>query len=293
MMTGEPTVETAVEAVRAGAADYLTKPVPREAVLRAVANAAKVKVLDDERRRLSEENEAYRKNLEEMVERRTRQLEEALQNWKNATDGTIMAVASAVEARDPYTAGHQRRVSRLALAIASELGFSVEETNAVYYAGIVHDLGKIAVPAEILTHPGKLCYEAMGLIRKHPASGHTILKQVTFPWPIAEIVLQHHERLDGSGYPQGLSGDRIGREARILAVADVVEAMASHRPYRAAVGIDAALGEIEKGRGVIYDAAAVDACVTLFRAKGFTFDTADNGSKSAGTHPIPPAPVAP
>jgi len=273
MMTGEPTVETAAEAVRAGAADYLTKPFPREAVLRSVANAAKIKKVDDERRRLADENVAYQRDLERLVQERTRKMEEALGNWKEATAGTILAMSSAVESRDPYTAGHQQRVADLGRAIARELALSEDEINAVYYAGLVHDLGKIGVPAEILTHPGKLCSEAMSLVRKHPQAGCRILEKVRFPWPIGRIILEHHERLDGSGYPQGLSGEQICKEARILAVADVVEAMVSHRPYRPALGIAAALAEIEAGRAVKYDAAAVQACVGLYREKGFEFGT--------------------
>jgi putative two-component system response regulator len=272
MMTGEPTVDSAAEAVRVGASDYLTKPVGKNAILRSVATAAKMKRVEDERRRLAEENVAYQHDLERLVHERTRKLEETLQNWKDVTEGTILAMASAVESRDPYTAGHQQRVARLAQAIAREMGHSDSGISAVYYAGLIHDLGKISVPAEILSNPGKLCEEAMGLVRKHPQSGYRILEKIKFPWPIAQIILEHHERLDGSGYPQGLSGEQITKEARILAVADVVEAMASHRPYRPALGIEAALEEIQKGRRVKYDAEVVDACVRLFKENKFAFE---------------------
>ena len=272
MMTGEPTVETAAEAVRAGASDYLTKPVGKDAILRSVATAVQIKRLDDERKRLTEENDAYRRDLERLVEERTRKLAGVLQSWKDATEGTVLAMASAVESRDPYTAGHQQRVARLAQAIARTIGLPDEEIAAVYYAGLIHDLGKISVPAEILSHPGKLCNEAMSLIKKHPQTGYRVLEKVKFPWPIARIVLEHHERLDGSGYPQGLSGDQISKAARILAVADVVEAMASHRPYRPALGIDAALEEIIAKRNTLYDAEAVDACVRLFKEKDFKLE---------------------
>jgi putative nucleotidyltransferase with HDIG domain len=231
-----------------------------------------MKRLDDERKRLAEENQTYQRDLERLVEERTRKLEGALQNWKDATEGTVLAMASAVESRDPYTAGHQQRVARLAQAMAHTIGLPDEEIAAVYYAGLIHDLGKISVPAEILSHPGKLCNEAMSLIKKHPETGYRVLEKVKFPWPIAQIVLEHHERLDGSGYPQGLSGDQISKAARILAVADVVEAMASHRPYRPALGIDAALEEIIAKRNTLYDAEAVDACVRLFRAKDFKLE---------------------
>jgi len=272
IMTGEPTVETASEAVRAGAHDYLTKPVGKDAILRAVATAAKIKRLEDERQRLKKENEVYQRDLERLVAERTDKLREALENWKTATEGTILAMASAVESRDPYTAGHQQRVAQLAQAMAREMGLAADEVDAVYYAGLIHDLGKISVPAEILSHPGPLGPEAMSLIRLHSRTGSDILQMVKFPWPLARIVLEHHERLDGSGYPQGLSGDQITQEARIIAVADVVEAMASHRPYRAALGIDAALAEIVKGRGVLYDATATDVCVKLFRKDHFAFE---------------------
>lgn len=265
MMTGEPTVETAAEAVRAGAHDYLTKPVAKNAILRSVATASQIKQVDDEKRRLQEANREYQQNLERSVTERTEELRLAL-------DGTIHAMAAAVECRDPYTAGHQQRVANLARHMARELGLPEERVMGTYYAGIVHDLGKISVPSEILTMPTHLCAEAMGMIRKHSTTGFRILKRIRFPWPIADIVHQHHERLDGSGYPRGLKGDAICMEARIVAVADVVEAMASHRPYRPALGIDAALGEILAKRNTLYDAEAVDACVRLFREKGFQLD---------------------
>ena len=272
MMTGEPTVETATEAVRAGAHDYLTKPAGKDAILRSVAAAARIKRLEDDRQRLMAENQAYQRDLERLVSERTRKMQEALANWREATESTILAMASAIESRDPYTTGHQQRVARLAQAMARGMGFSDDDTNAVFYAGLIHDLGKISVPAEILSHPGPLGPEAMNLVRLHSRTAHGILEKVKFPWPLARIILEHHERLDGSGYPQGLSGEQITKEARVLAVADTVEAMASHRPYRPALGIDAALAEITQGRGVLYDSAAVDACVKLFREQGFTFE---------------------
>jgi HD-GYP domain-containing protein (c-di-GMP phosphodiesterase class II) len=184
-------------------------------------------------------------------------------------EGTLHAVSAAAETRDPYTAGHQRRVTAIAVAIARELGCSDDECNALRIAGTVHDIGKLGIPAEILSKPGPLSAIELDLIREHPQTAYKILADVLFPGPVAEIVLQHHERLDGSGYPRALAGDQILREARILAVADVVEAMASHRPYRAARGIDAALGEIEQGAGRLYDSEAVEACLHLFRDKGY------------------------
>jgi HD-GYP domain-containing protein (c-di-GMP phosphodiesterase class II) len=185
-------------------------------------------------------------------------------------EATIQAIAGTVEMRDAYTAGHQRRVAELATAIARNMGLVQDQVHGVYLAAVVHDLGKIHIPAEILTRPGKLSAIEFELIKTHPEAGYEILKGVDFPWPIAQIVLQHHERLDGSGYPRGLKGDEILLETRIVMVTDVVEAMASHRPYRSALSIELALQELvthtEK-----YDANVVRCCLDLFREKGFTF----------------------
>lgn len=184
-------------------------------------------------------------------------------------EGTLRAVSRASETRDPYTAGHQQRATTLALAIAHELGLPEAAYDTLRAAGLTHDIGKLGIPAEILSKPGTLAPIELALIREHPQTAYNILADVPFPGPVAEIVLQHHERLDGSGYPRGLKGDQVLREARILAVADVVEAMASHRPYRPARGIDVALGEIEQNAGRLYDSEAVAACIHLFRDKGY------------------------
>jgi putative nucleotidyltransferase with HDIG domain len=177
-------------------------------------------------------------------------------------------MANAVEVRDPYTAGHQRRVAGLAAAIARELGLNEEQIHGLKLAATIHDLGKLQVPMEILNKPGKLTQLEYQLIQTHVQAGFDIVKDVSFPWPIAEMILQHHERLDGSGYPRGLKADQMLLESKILAVADMVEAMVSHRPYRAAVGLEVALAEIIKGRGGVFDAAAVDVCVKLLRDTG-------------------------
>jgi PAS domain S-box-containing protein len=198
--------------------------------------------------------------------------EAAVQRLHEGLEDTVGAIASTIEMRDPYTAGHQRRVARLASLIASELGMTKDQQRGIFFAGLIHDVGKINIPAEILSKPGKLTPLEMQFIRTHPQAGYDIIKGVEFPWPIAETVLQHHERLDGSGYPKGLSADAVIPEARILAVADVTEAITAHRPYRPALGLDAALNEIQSGKGRLYDAAAVDACVDLFRNKGFKFE---------------------
>lgn len=185
---------------------------------------------------------------------------------------TIEAIASITELRDPYTAGHQRRVTRLALALAQEMGLASERTECLRVASLIHDIGKIVVPAEILSKPGKISDYEMSIIKIHPLAGYDILKKINFPWRAEQVLLQHHERLDGSGYPHGLKGSEISLEAKILAVADVVEAMASHRPYRPALGVDKALEEITKNKDILYDPEVVDACVRLFTEKEFKFE---------------------
>ncbi|MFH2134113.1 MAG: HD domain-containing phosphohydrolase [Pseudomonadota bacterium] len=197
--------------------------------------------------------------------------QQQLLQLQQSLEDTVRAIATIVELRDPYTAGHQIRVADLATAIARQMGLSEERVHAIHLAGVVHDLGKIQVPAEILSKPGKLNDIEYALIKFHPQAGYEILKGINFPWPIARMVLQHHERLDGSGYPQGLQGDDILLEARILTVADVVEAMSSHRPYRPGWGDEKALEEIISKRGVYYDPRVVDACVTLFRERSYSF----------------------
>ncbi len=182
---------------------------------------------------------------------------------------TIQAIARTVETRDAYTAGHQRRTTEMARAIAFEMGLSKEVIDGIHMAGVIHDLGKISVPAEILSKPGKISDSELSLIRQHPQTGYEILEGIDFNWPVADIVLQHHERLDGSGYPYNLQKDEILLEARILGVADVIEAMASHRPYRPALGIDDAFEEITTKRGTHYDPDVVDASIDLFTKRGY------------------------
>ncbi len=192
---------------------------------------------------------------------------------RQSLEQSIQTIAATVEARDPYTAGHQERVGELATAIAREMGLPEEQVNGVHLAAIIHDLGKIQIPAEILSKPGKLNDIEYMLIKTHPQAGYDILKDVRFPWPIADIILQHHEKLDGSGYPRGIKGEQILLESRILTVADIVEAMSSHRPYRPTLGIMAALSEVERGRGSVYDPAVADACLKLVTEKGFRFSS--------------------
>ncbi len=197
---------------------------------------------------------------------------ESYRKLRVALQATIQAMALTVEVRDPCTSGHQRRVANLARAIAAEMGMAQDSVEGIYVAGLIHDLGKISVPAEILSKPTKLTEIEMGLLRIHPQAGYDILKEIEFQGPVAQIIYQHHERLDGSGYPAALKGAAICREARVLAVADVVEAIASHRPYRPAKSIDTALQEISEKRAVLYDPQVVVACLRLFREKGFRFE---------------------
>jgi PAS domain S-box-containing protein len=211
---------------------------------------------------------------EDITERKQaeKQLQDTLESLRKAVGTTIQVISSTVEARDPYTSGHQTRSADLARAIAMEMGLPQDKIDAIRMAGSIHDIGKISIPAEILSKPTKLSEIEFSLIKEHARKGYEMLKDVESPWLLAEIVYQHHERMDGSGYPRNLKGEEICMEARILAVADVVEAMASHRPYRPGLGIDAALKEIEKNRGICYDDAVADACLRLFREKGFNLE---------------------
>jgi putative two-component system response regulator len=217
-------------------------------------------------------------DMESLVAQRTRDLAQAnealgrtLQELRKTFGGIVKVLTATLETRDPYTAGHQSRVADLARAMATEMKLGKERIEGMRVAGVVHDLGKISIPSEILSKPGKLTEIEFGLIKTHSQVGYELLQPIDFPWPVADIVHQHHEKMDGSGYPQGLKGEAILPEARILAVADVVEAMASHRPYRPALGVDKALEEIDRHRGVWYDPQAVEACLAVFRTKDYKF----------------------
>jgi PAS domain S-box-containing protein len=200
------------------------------------------------------------------------QLQHTLESLRKSMRTTIQVMVTIVEARDPYTSGHQIRSAGLARAIATEIGLPPDKIDGLRLAGSIHDIGKISIPSDILTKPTKLSELEFSMIKEHARRGYEMLKDVESPWPLAEIVYQHHERLDGSGYPRNLKGEDILIEARILAVADVVEAMASHRPYRPGLGINAALDEIEKNRGIFYDDTVAAACLKLFREKGFKLE---------------------
>ena len=206
-------------------------------------------------------------HVQDVTERR-----QSVERLRTALGATVQAIATVVETRDPYTAGHQRRVAELARSIAEEMGLSSQQIDAVRMASLIHDIGKLSVPAEILSKPIKLTGIEFSLIKTHPQAGYTILKDIEFPGPVARVILEHHERMDGSGYPEGLKGEEILLESRILQVSDVVESMASHRPYRPSLGIDAALEEITRHRGTSYDASVVDVCLRLFREKNFKLE---------------------
>ena len=216
---------------------------------------------------------AYLASLRDITDRKRMQqkLQVSLDNLKEVMDGTIRAMALAVEIRDPYTSGHQHRVAELAQAIAEEISLPSADIEAVYMAASIHDIGKISLPAEILSKPVKLTDIERKMIHAHSKVGYDILKSIDFSWPIAQIVLQHHERMDGSGYPHGLGGNELLVQSRIVGVSDVVETMASHRPYRPSIGLDKALEEISANKGTLYDETVVDACLKLFNEKGFQF----------------------
>jgi HD-GYP domain-containing protein (c-di-GMP phosphodiesterase class II) len=198
--------------------------------------------------------------------------EQKLEGLLRVLNRTVEAIATLREKRDPYTAGHQRRVAQLACTIAREMGLPDEQICGIHITGAVHDIGKIAVPGDILSKPGKLSAEEFSIVKTHPQVAYDILRNLDFPWPVAETVLQHHERLDGSGYPKGISGEAIILEARILCVADVVESMVSHRPYRPALGKEKTLNEIMQNRGNLYDPTVADVCSKLSNNGGFKLD---------------------
>ncbi len=239
-------------------------------------------LLRDTKEKLSELNESLERKVDdrtkslnnEITERchAEEELKKSFARIKKTLSGIVKALAITVEKRDPYTAGHEQRVAQLALAIAKEMGLGEDKIESLNIAAILHDIGKIAVPIEILSKPGTINDPEFTLIRFHPQTGHDILKQIDFEGPVAQIVLQHHERYNGSGYPAGLTAEDILLEARILSVADTFEAMFSHRPYRASRGMDKALLEIMKYRGTHYDPAVVDACIKVFTGRGFDFN---------------------
>ncbi len=235
-----------IRAIEIGVDRYVTKPVNTDTLLQAIYKSA-----------------SHRHHQLEM--------EKAKQEIVDALEQTIGVLSRAIELRDLYTDGHQKRVALLATAIAEEMGMPSDTVTGIRLGSLVHDVGKIKVPAEILSCPRKLTKDEMDIIKTHLSAGYEILEGATFPWPVARMVLEHHERLDGSGYPSGLKEDEICMEARIVAVADVVEAMTSFRPYRAALGVEAAVEEIQNGRGTLYDATVVDSCIRVLEKANYNF----------------------
>lgn len=239
--------------IEIGVSDFLEKPIGmHELILR-------LKRVLRERSNIRERNRAEE------------ELRDSLKKLRTAMESTVEAMVLAIEKRDPYTSGHQKRVATFACAIAKKMDLPQDQIDGVRMAGMIHDIGKNAIPGQILSKPAELTKLEMGMIKEHPQIGYDIIKGIEFPWPVAQMVLQHHERIDGSGYPQRLLGDEIYLGAKILGVADVVEAMASHRPYRASLGLDSAMDEISKNRGILYEPDVVDAGLRLLREKGFEF----------------------
>lgn len=252
LLTGHADLQTAMDAANVGSVyRILTKPCPPELLRLAILGACEYARMVQNQRELH-----------------------ALKRCKVLLEGIVQGFSALVEARDVYLAGHQRRVTALALAMGREMDLSDVDLDTLRIAGLLHDIGKVYVPADFLNRPGILRKEELSVIQMHPEVGYDILKHLDQNWPVAIIIRQHHERMDGSGYPQGLKDRFIVQGARILAVADVVDAMCSHRPYRPSLGITAALAEIEKNRGRLYDEQAVDVCLTLFRERDYKLETA-------------------
>jgi putative nucleotidyltransferase with HDIG domain len=266
MMTGEPTVETAVISLQIGAFDYLYKPIQKESLIKTVKQAAIVRELALQKKVLELEKIEYQKNLESLIAQRTEDLDKSMQS-------SIKIMTSLVDLRDPYTSGHQIRTGNLSAEIGRKLGLSEFEAIGLKVAGYLHDIGKLSLPAEILVKPSKLSHFEFEMIKTHSESGYYILKELLLPWPVADIIYQHHERLDGTGYPRGLKDKEILKEARILAVADIAEAMASHRPYRPSLGLEAALSEIDMRKGSSLDSDVVIACMELLTRDGYIIDS--------------------
>ncbi|HLZ18286.1 MAG TPA: HD domain-containing phosphohydrolase [Smithellaceae bacterium] len=283
LLTGYTDTEAIIEAINSGGIHlYLTKPWRKDDLLYSINQMLSKAELLIENRRLDElvkkqnvELIELNKHLEEKVRLKTLHLDQRAEELKASyekiriiLEGTVLAMSKIVESRDPYTAGHEQQVARIATLIATKMPLPEDQIEAIRVAGSLHDIGKISVPSEILTKPGRLSRLEMEMVKTHSQNAYDILKTIEFPYPIAQIILQHHERIDGSGYPQGLHGKDILLEARIIGVADVLEAMSSHRPYRPALGIETAIEEITKHRGILYDADVVDACLCIYNQEG-------------------------
>ena len=258
-VSGAMKEELAIECLKKGATDYVFKThlnrlIP--SIIRALKESKEIK-----RRKIAEEK-----------------VRESFERLSKVFNEVVVALSNIAEKRDPYTAGHQKNVSKLSTEIARNMGLSYEAIEGLRIASILHDIGKVYVPSEILNKPGRLTELEFGILKTHPQVGYEIIKDIEFPWPVAEIVLQHHEKIDGSGYPKGLIGYDILLESKILTVADVIEAMSSHRPYRAALGIDMALNQIAVNRGIFYEPSIVDCCLDIFRNDRNKLDTLINAN---------------
>jgi putative two-component system response regulator len=283
LLTGYTNTEAIIDAINSGGIHlYITKPWQKSELIYSINQLLSKAELLIENRLLNdlvikknEELLELNKSLEEKVNLKTLHLSQRAEELKASfekiriiLEGTVLAMSKIVESRDPYTAGHEQQVSRIAHIIAIRMNLPDEQVEAIRIAASLHDIGKMAVPSEILTKPGRLSPLEMEMVKTHSQNAYDVLKTIGFPYPIEQIILQHHERMDGSGYPQGLKGEEIMLEARILTIADVIEAMSSHRPYRAALGIEAAIEEITKNRGILYDADIVDVCLEIYRTEG-------------------------
>ncbi len=254
VMTGFAKDFTYEKIIEIGASDFFQKPVSTREIMLRLKRVLKERVLFKERKQAGEA------------------LKISFNKLKKAHEQTVTALVSMNEIRDPYTSGHQLRVSRLSCQIAEHMGLPVDMIDGIRIAGLLHDIGKISVPTEILMKPGKITKEEFNIIKKHPRIGYNILKEIEFEWPVAKIVFQHHERVDGSGYPLELQGEEILLEAKIIAVADIIEAMSSHRPYRPAIGLDKALEEVSQKQKITFDHVVVEACLGLASSADFKLE---------------------
>lgn len=280
LLTGYADSDSIIEAVNKGGVHlYFTKPWHEEEILLHIKQSlSKVEIMADNKRLMeliknkNKELLALNKTLEKKVEEKTNdlliqteKLKDSYRNSQLILDGIVRTLSKIIETRDPYTSGHEDQVAKIACKIAREMKMSEEQISFINIAATLHDIGKISVPSEILTKPSVLSSLEKEIIKTHCKVANDVLKNIEFPYPVAEIIYQHHERIDGSGYPRGLKGEEISIEARIIGVADVIDAMASYRPYRPALGVDAAIEEIIKFRGIIYDSMVVDACLRVYK----------------------------
>ena len=297
LLTGYADTDAIIDAINKGGIHlYFTKPWREEELLVHIKESLSKTELVMENRRLVELTKKQNndllelnKTLEDKVKEKTRDLLAQAEELKVSygksqmiLDGTVKTMSKIVETRDPYTSGHEAKVAIISCKIAEEMALPKEQIEAIRVAAALHDIGKISVPSEILTKPGHLSDLEMEIIKTHCRVAYDILKTIKFPYPVAEIILQHHEMMDGSGYPQGLKGDKILMEARIIGTADVIDAMASHRPYRAALGVDVAIKEIVKYKGILYDSTVVDTCLKLYKTMGKAVFTQTENASGVG-----------